>query len=332
MNTVLDDQKLFSAGGSYYLIGPYPPPIGGISVYIYRYGRLLKSQGYDVKYIDFGMQTKFNKILVLVLFMLNPSFAHFHVNGFDFLTMLALTLRVFRGEIIFQDHSGRIVEDISLSKRLILSLFLRRVDKCIFVGDHINEYYFKRGLKLPKNLQIKNAFLPPPPEDEIKIWKSYSSETIEFINNHEPLIVANASQIVIYKEVDLYGIDMCIDLIAKLKDDYPGIGLVFALAEIGNNNYFNKINQRLDDLDVCDKFYFLVGQKELWPIFKQADLSVRPTYNDGYGISVAESLYFGCPAVASDVCTRPVGTELFKNRDFDDLMMKVNEILKKQSI
>jgi len=327
MNTVLDDKKSFSATGPYYLIGPYPPPIGGISVYIYRYGRLLKSQGYDVKYIDFGTQTKFKKILVLVLFMLNPSFAHFHVNGFDFLTMLALPLRVFRGEVIFQDHSGRVVEDISLSKRLILDLFLRRVDKCIFVGEHMIEYYIKRGLKLPENLQIKNAFLPPPPEDEIKIWKSYSSESIEFINNHEPLIVANASQIEIYKEVDLYGIDLCVDLIVKLKGKYPDIGLIFALAEIGNDEYYAKMNQLVDAKGIRKNFYFLVGQKELWPIFKKANVSVRPTYNDGFGISVAESLYFGCPAIASDVCRRPEGTVLFKNRDFDDLIMKVNGLL-----
>ncbi len=60
-----------------------------------------------------------------------------------------------------------------------------------------------------------------------------------------------------------------------------------------------------------------------------ADLMVRPTYRDGYGISVAEALHFGCPAIASDVCRRAKGAIIFKNRDFDDLIEKARRVLSK---
>ena len=81
-----------------------------------------------------------------------------------------------------------------------------------------------------------------------------------------------------------------------------------------------------------DRFYFMTGQKEIWPLFKKTDLMIRPTYSDGYGISIAESLYFGCPAIASNVCLRPKGTILFKNRDLDDLATKAMLVLKNDAI
>ena len=54
---------------------------------------------------------------------------------------------------------------------------------------------------------------------------------------------------------------------------------------------------------------------------------VRPTCTDGFGVSIQEAITFGCPAVASDVCQRPTGTVVFKNRDMEDFERKVRSIL-----
>ena len=69
----------------------------------------------------------------------------------------------------------------------------------------------------------------------------------------------------------------------------------------------------------------------IWPLFKKVDLFLRPTNTDGFGISLAEAIHFGTLAIASDVCPRPEGTILFKNRDFNDLFTKVNKILKNKN-
>jgi glycosyltransferase involved in cell wall biosynthesis len=132
---------------------------------------------------------------------------------------------------------------------------------------------------------------------------------------------------VFYQGVDLYGLDLCVDLVSELKKIYPQIGLLFALAEIGETTYFEETIHRIRKKTIADNFFFMTGQKELWPLFKKCDLMVRPTYSDGYGISIAEALYFHCPAVASDVGGRPEGTILFRNRDFDDFLCKVKNIL-----
>jgi glycosyltransferase involved in cell wall biosynthesis len=120
---------------------------------------------------------------------------------------------------------------------------------------------------------------------------------------------------------------MCVQLLSGLREEYPDIGLLFALAEIGDNRYYDKIRMKINELGIQENIHFMLGQKELWPLFKKADLMVRPTYIDGYGISVAEALYLGCPAIASDVCKRPDGTILFRNRDEDDLLEKAKMVL-----
>jgi glycosyltransferase involved in cell wall biosynthesis len=312
----------------YYLIGSYPPPLGGVSVYVYRFSKLLKSQGHSVVIIDLPKYGKLQKILLLLQLAVTPESAVFYLNGLNFYVMLVLILRPFPGQVVFHDHSGRAIEDVYGIRRIILKLFLRRADKCILVGEHLRQYYQEKSYKLPQKTFIQNAFLPPPLEDEPEIWNTYDETTRQFIENHSPLIVANAFQIIFYQNVDLYGIDMCVELTAQLKKNHPKIGFLFALAEIGDEEYLKKLNQRIDALGIRNNFHFLTGQKELWPLFKRASLMIRPTYVDGYGISVTEALYFGCPAIASDVCKRAEGTVIFKNRDSKDLMNKAERCLK----
>lgn len=315
----------------YYLIGPYPPPLGGVSVYVYRFSKLLKSQGHRVIIIDLPKNGRLQKILILLRLALSLESAVFYLNGLHYYVMFMLTLRPFPGYVVFHDHSGRAIEDIHGIKRIILKLFLRRVDECILVGEHLNLYYQQNGYNLPKKTRIQNAFLPPPLEDEAEILSTYDETTQQFIENHKPLIIANAFQIAFYQNVDLYGIDLCVELTAQLKKNHPKIGFLFALAEIGDQEYFRKLNHRIEALGIRNNFHFLTGQKQLWPLFRRANLMIRPTYVDGYGISVTEALHFGCPAVASDVCKRAEGTVLFKNRNMEDLLNKAERSLNETS-
>ena len=179
-----------------------------------------------------------------------------------------------------------------------------------------------------RNIFVKHAFLPPPLEEESKIITTYDEELINFIQTKKPLIVANAYALDFHNNEDLYGLDMCIELIKLLKKDFPSVGFLFALAnEKINNYYFEKMKNKVKKLNLQENFYFIIGQKELWPLFKKVDLMIRPTCVDAYGISIAEALYFSCPAIASDVCIRPKGTILFKNRNLADLYEKCKQVL-----
>jgi glycosyltransferase involved in cell wall biosynthesis len=310
-----------------YIIGPYPPPLGGISVFVYRKAKLLKRSGENVITVDFPNLSKLEKIIILSQFIFNPKPATFHINIPSIFVMASLILRPFSSHIIYQDHSGRGIPLLPWFKRKIIGLFLKEVDECIFVGEHLKEYYGAAKIPLPENILIQNAFLPPPLEDEGEIWNTYDPSTHSFINNHNPLIIANAYKIAFHEGIDLYGIDLCIELIARIKSKHNRVGLLFALAEIGDEAYFRKIHELIHEYNIEQHIHFMTGQKELWPIFKVARIMVRPTVVDAYGVSIAEALFFGCPAVASDVCKRPPGTLIFRNRDLSDMMDKVNKVL-----
>lgn len=311
----------------YILIGPYPPPLGGISVFIYRYAKLLRSQGVDVECVDFSKLSKTAKIIKLFEWLCSPTPTCFHLNGFNFNIMQILLFRPFPKQFKLHDHSGRKVLTLSPKEKLILSKFLASTEKAVVVGGHILEYYSKAGLVLPENTEVKHVYIPPPIEDEPSIWQSYEQPTLDFIKSHKPLIIANAFRIEFYEGIDLYGLDMCIELVCKLKVYFSDVGMVFALADIGSYDYYGQCLLKIRELGIEDNFHFMTGQKELWPLFKKADLMVRPTFNDGYGISIAEAIDMGCPALASDVCERPEGTIKFKNRSIDSFVLLSHGIL-----
>ncbi len=306
-----------------YIIGPYPPPYGGVSVYIYRYTKLLREMGFKVKNIDFYKFSNFKKLWFLFSLVFNPDNITYHVNSIHFSINLAFLLRIFPCEISYYAHSSLGLEELSGIRKKAFSLFLKRTDECVFVGELVKRDYQLRGFTFPTNSHIKPAFLPPPVDEELKIWNSYDEETKIFLLNRKPLIVANAFRITFYDNVDLYGIDLCIELTSLLKKEYPDLGFLFALAETGDQSYFSVLTKRIQNLKIEKNFYFLTGQKELWPIFRKAKLMIRPTYKDGFGISISEAQYLGCKTIASDVCIRPEGTILFRNRDIEDLVKKV---------
>lgn len=259
--------------------------------------------------------------------LISPQKHTFHLNEFNTLTMIALLLRPFQCRIILQNHSIRILDTFRNMKKIMTKLFIKKVDYCVLVGEHLKDGYRKNNIQLPKRVVVKSPFIPPPLEDEEHILSTYSEEVISFLNNHEQILIGNASKITFYKNIDLYGIDMCIEVIRILKNKYPKIGLIFALAEIGNEEYFKSILEKIKEYKIEGNILFLTGQKELWPLFKKSDIMIRPTYSDAYGISIEEAIYFNCRAVASNVCNRPEGTILFENRNINDLVCNIEKCI-----
>ena len=307
------------------IIGPYPPPLGGVSVYIYRLSKSLdNSQVFDVS------KNGFKKYIDLFVVLCRTKFRAVNIHSFSMTIVFVLMItRLFKNfDLIATSHNPRLFEESSQFKALIYRVFFHCIDVLVVVNKHILDDYKSRDLHIPKSIIIEHAFLPPPLEEEDKILATYPSSFYDFIKSKTQIITANAFQISFYKNTDLYGLDICIELTAKLKNVYPNLGFIFALAnEKVNTEYIDKMRLRIKELNLEENFYFLTGQKELWPIFKKASLMIRPTNTDGDALSIREALYFKCPAIASDVCDRPKGTILFKNRNLDDLYDKTKGVL-----
>lgn len=303
-----------------------PPPLGGISVYFYR---LSKTRPDDL-FIDPRNLSRRQKIS---LGLTATKEIVVNVKDWKLVFWLRVTRSVRGKPYSIVLHGMGAVDDYRKGGwvyRQMIRICLGGARSIQVVGAHIKRKLLEYMPQLENKIFVQNAFLPPPLEDEPEILASYESETFDFIKRSKPLIVANAFRLVEWSDgTDLYGLDMCVELMKRLKAVYPSAGLLFALADAEyRSDYLALMKRRIERYGLTESFHFMTGQKELWPIFRNADLMVRPTYKDGYGISIAEALYFGCPAVASDISERPKGTILFRSRDGEDFYDKAVMILR----
>jgi len=312
-------------------IGPLPPPPNGGSMYLYRLSKIDKKAIFlDSDSNEFKSNRKFLVWCLKQIFNFKrKNFIFHHPRLLPKFYLYFLSCVSFHNFSLVL-HGNPLLNQYNKLSSIYRSILKKVLNRAKFI-QVVNPTYkaFLNLIKVKnKNVFVKNAFLPPPLEEEDRIIRTYGKDLIEFLDNKNPIIVANAASLIFYQGVDLYGLDMTIELIKLLKPEFPNIGLLFALANDNiNRAYLNEIIKKIEDYDLKSNYYLMTG-KELWPIFKKADLMVRPTNRDGYGSSVAEALFFNCPAVASDVCKRPKGTVLFKNRDLRDFFNKCQELLK----
>lgn len=324
--------KIYPKDKKILLIGTVPPPLGGISVHLLRLFNLMKKEKYDIHIFDLSKKylISFQKYLILFLLIMHNHFdiIHIHSSHLKLIFIIRLLKKIKKFKLYFTDHNSRLFVSINFIKKRIIKNMIRELDYLIIVNPSVLKNYEQEKIILPKDILIQNAFIPPILKEEKDVLDTYGKKTLKFISSHEPLLIANAYQIVFYQGQDLYGLDMCVELTAMLVHQFPKMGFLFALAnEKINKKYFEKMKKRIKEYSIDDNFHFITGQKELWPIFKKTDLMVRPTYSDGYGISISESLFFNCPAIASNVCKRPEKTILFRNRDINNLYEKVVRVL-----
>ncbi len=258
---------------------------------------------------------------------LRDRITHIHCSGFDskIIVPLFFIIKLNRGKFIITYHSLR--EDVyHLNKfeRLIIRIINISASHIIAVSPEIKEKLLVL-LDDPERISVIPAFLPPIlKQQEIN---EIPQEVWNFMDTHTPIITANAFRIFLSDGQDRYGIDMCVALCSSLKDDYPEVGFIFCLPEIGDNDYFTRIKQRIENENIENNFLFVTMPYQYYPILMKCDIFIRPTNTDGDAVSLREALYFKVPSVASDASNRPEGTILFKNRDINDLTSKVKDSL-----
>ena len=309
------------------LIGTYPPPLGGVSVFLYRRRRQLLDLGEPVVVLDFGKLGRWQRAAAIARLLLDPRPRAFDLNEFNFTVMAALLLRVFPGSVTFRIHGFRMLGGLRGARRAILRAFLRRADQVVLVNEAQRAHYASLGYPLPETAVVEPAFLPPPLDEEASIRATYDEQTLRFTELRRPLLVANAFRISFREGVDLYGIDLCIALVDAIRKEHPDVGLLVALAEVGDPAYLAKLQGEITERGIGAHIHFMTGQRQLWPLLKAATVLLRPTNTDGDAVSIREALYFGRPVVASDVVTRPEGTVLFTNRDLASFVAATERVL-----
>ena len=320
------------------LVGPYPPPFGGISVAIQRLKILLEEQGvvchaYDtsntLKQVP-GVTSIHGQRLWYLRHLLTAREDIIHYQDSSWRGRTWIGLLPWRARTIVSIQGNSLVDSWTQGgalRQVLIRTALRRTSFVILSNpDYVQ---FARSLGVAeKRMAVIPAFIPPVPND--KDDYAISSEVWLFCRTHTPLLLANGA-IAFYQGEDLYGVDLLIELVRALKDRHPHIGLVFPMRPFAGESeqaYWRVLQARIEAYSLTDNIHWIMeGVPAMHPLLRACHAFLRPTNTDGDAVSVREAIHFQIPVVASDASPRPAGTVLFRSRDVDDFIKQTERVL-----
>ncbi|NVK30080.1 MAG: glycosyltransferase [Gammaproteobacteria bacterium] len=321
-NNNLKLEDLFKGKKKITVVGPFPPPLGGVSVFLERFCNL-----YSVsRRIDFkggGIVSYIS--LFASLYKDRDCLCFLNVKNNLIFAIVVFLSRFTKAEFVFMDHNEQTFQGGVINIAMTKS-FLRSVKYVVVVGRHMINNYAEHAPFLAGKIWVENAFLPPNLSERSAVLDSYPPEYFRFIASKNVIINTSAFKVKFENGVDLYGIDMSLKALKYLKDSgINSVGALIFIADIDSGLKY--VSKMVRALELSGDVLIISGQRELWPSYLDSDVSIRATSRDGYGVTVAESISLGCAAIASDVCARAEGAIIFRNRDQQDLNAKVLSVI-----
>lgn len=116
-----------------------------------------------------------------------------------------------------------------------------------------------------------------------------------------------------------------------VKKHYPNLKLVLA----GNDHYFwQRIKSEFQQPGIIYTGY--IDDEQLIALYKNAELFVMPSFEEGFGIPILEAMVCSCPVVSSNAGSLPeVGGDAplyFNPTEPDDMVEKILKILDNQTL
>jgi len=315
------------------VLGPLPPPLGGVSVHIERVIAKLKKQENTVYQLTTTRELRYRcfalyciRLLLFVCFR-RPQLIIYHTtylsNAISELQLLVYLKKRMSFDLVLVEHDCRFVHTLSTQKKKRYKRILEKVNKQIFIGSQTQQNFIDTNLICLQESSLEAAFLPPAVGNEKELLAAYPDTLHTFIQCHTPIIVANAFQMVVLNGKDLYGFDQLIKAFSWCQQDMPNAGLVLLLAQKGDDALYSSLLQQVTMLGIQNNVHIVLGNRVLWPLFKYTDLFIRPTLSDGASVSIQEAVYFGVPVIASNVCRRPKECVVYKAGDKKELYLKI---------
>jgi glycogen synthase len=316
------------------LIGPYPPPYGGISVHVELVQEDLRREGIDCRVICIDRHApesdRYIRIkggLGLARIVFNHArkgwIPHVHINGHNAKGwLIALTCGIAghcAAARLLTIHSGMTPAFLAggRHRKHLARLSCGQYQRVISVSQEIREALETAGVPsermdvLPAYMEDSRQPISPP-----HLFK-------EWLQSHTPCL----STAISFRPE--YGFDLLLAALLELRRNNPAIGLLV----MGGGEDFEAAKKQVAARGLEDSI-LLAGEVPhalCLLLIANSDGFVRPTRADGDSNAVREALATGIPVVASDICHRPSGTILFRNGDAADLAIAIANCLRRES-
>jgi len=303
------------------LVGPYPPPHGGVSVHVAEIERELISAGVPCKVLDSNRASHSSEFCAaLGRYALQGWTIHLHTNGHNrksWLLALACGLAgKLGGGCVLTLHSGLAPEYLSPAFRwrrkfaaLVSSLYTR----VICVNTAI------RDTLVSLNVAAERLDVAPAYIGSLRPMASLDPALTLWMRHHQPLF----STALFFRPE--YGFDLLLNGIVRLRGQHPSLGCMV----MGSGEQRAQAESLVRAAGLGDHIRMLgdVDHETCLSLISQSDVFLRTTLQDGDSISVREAIAQGVPVVASRVGTRPAGAILFQPGDVSDMLAGIQQAI-----
>lgn len=307
------------------LIGPMPPPSGGVSVHLSRLlGISLDQEGLALSVLDIrrmrlhtGKRSTRNIFLILKEFFLSDM-VHLHVSK-NIKYFLAVFSKLCAKKLVYTHHNSRLLSDRGTWKTMKLAAAIILVRD---LRDALPQSLAGKASVIPAYLPaLETSVLPPGLEEQFKGTLIFSHC---YQQRNSPLMVNG---------LDLYGFDLIFDALDILRS--KGLKEPLTLLLCDPNDAMSQVyRNRVESLKAEGEInvIYQTSHLDFSSLFSKAGILIRASRSDGDAVSVREALNAGINVVASDCVERPEGTCLFRTGDAASLAEMLGANLDKKVV
>jgi glycogen synthase len=292
------------------ILGPVPPPYGGVSVYVDRVRRRLRNDGIRIWSYPYKPEQQVNTTFFhhrrfgIVPLVFQDGYAarvldasHFHLEHPNILLVPAWLMlrRLFRIEWVKMIFDGTLpsrYQQFNSTQRFFFRFAIRRVAEFVVVHEDL-AHWLRDEIKVTQPVTIIPCLIAPPADAPLKRMSTGLSDALARYFLAEKRICS------IGAFVSTYGFKDVAQAVEMLRNE-TGLQLALLLVAGGfaqDDRYRDQVLDGRDWITVLED----VSNDEVFPILKSSDVFVRGNIEEGYGISRVEAIWCGVPVVATNV-------------------------------
>jgi glycosyltransferase involved in cell wall biosynthesis len=309
------------------LIGPFPPPHGGISVHLLGAYRQLTEVGISCRVLQTERRPEQSSayararqwaafVWELLRHARQGWTLHLHTNGHNWKSWTLVTLCGLagrqKGRCLLTLHSGMapaFLRNLPVSRRVLSRSACSLYARVICVSPEIRQAVLELGV-VPDRVDLLPAYLGAQ-----KPGVALDQKLVEWLSDHRPVL----STTLFFRPE--YGFELLLAGLAHLRLRRPDLGWLV----MGSGEQQAQAEKQIRESNLQDSVVLLgdVDHDTCLAVIASSDLFVRPTLQDADSVSVREALAMEVPVVASDTGTRPAGVTLFEKGNVDDMVSKL---------
>jgi glycogen(starch) synthase len=319
------------------LLGPLPPPYGGVSVHLFRLRRRLKEVGLHSTTLTRGGISNLDESTIaetgrwnywrrFVKLAQNATVVHDHTQHYQarspILNALFYTaLRSVRSKKVLTVHDGTFTDHLRNAngvQRRFIRAFIQQFDAILVISEELATTVGSLGVP-PDRIHFVKTFLFDPPA-AIDLTKDVE----RFLHAHSPVWLVSGA----YHET--YHYDVVAEAFCEHRKTNVSAGLIFVSGGFATDNALrSRVESALEPhrshaLDLMD-----ISPETLRMLYDRANVFIRSAYPDGDGVSLREAVLGTCAVVAAENHERPFGVICYSPNDSMDLLKQIEAALRR---